>query len=413
MAKAFEEAVPNGTVQGECAPEFAKVAREFVRNFAERQEVGASVALVYRGETVVDLWGGSSDREGTRPWQRETMTCCYSCTKGMVALCVHLLVSRGEIDIDDPVTEYWPEFGQGGKQDVTVRMVLDHSVGLPAIREPLKELGCTDWEYMVDRLSREEPFWKPGTRNGYQMINFGWTAGELVRRVTGRSLGTFFHDEIARPAGAEFWIGLPGEEDAKYSPSIPYVRAADEPFGDFELALLNDKSSIQWLALMNNGGFDPNSRECRAAEIGGGGGVGNGRGLALAYAPFAHGGEWQGRRFVDGDTLARMAQVSVATHEDATLLIPTRFALGFMKSIDNRRRYRGGQDSALLSEAAFGHVGAGGSIGFADPQAGFSFGYAMNRMDKGILLNERGQALVDAAYRSLGFATDVPGVWVR
>jgi CubicO group peptidase (beta-lactamase class C family) len=176
---------------------------------------------------------------------------------------------------------------------------------------------------------------------------------------------------------------------------------------------MSDPTSIQGLSLLNTGGFDPNSRATHAAEIGGAGGISNARGLAGIYAPFALGGALGGVKLVDRKTLARMGEVSVATNEDATLLIPTRFALGFMKSMDNRRRARGDRDSAILSSAAFGHVGAGGSIGFADPEIGLSLGYSMNRMGAGLMLNERGQSLVDAAYRTLGFTSNESGVWVR
>jgi CubicO group peptidase (beta-lactamase class C family) len=323
-----------------------------------------------------------------------------------------VLASQGLLDIEAPVREYWPEFACNGKEDASVRMMLDHSVGVPAMRDPLKPGGVCDWDYMIERLEAEAPFWKPGTRNGYHMINFGWTVGELVRRVSGKSLGTFFREEVAGPTGADFWIGAPEEVEPRIAPAIGYVRQSGEPLSDFELALVSDPHSIQSLALVNNGGFNPNSRETHAAEIGGGGGISNGRGLAAIYAPLACGGTLGDAKFVDSVTLARMGEVSMATHEDATLLIPTRFALGFMKSMDNRRRKPANQDSAIMSGAAFGHVGAGGHIGFADPAFGMSFGYAMNRMGKGILMNDRGQSLIDAAYRSLGCTTNEAGVWM-
>jgi CubicO group peptidase (beta-lactamase class C family) len=192
-----------------------------------------------------------------------------------------------------------------------------------------------------------------------------------------------------------------------------HVPKPGDPIGEFTMKIMTDPRSTQALSLLNSGGFDPNSPACHAAEIGGAGGISNARGLAGIYAPFANGGELRGVRLVDRGQLVRMGEVSVATNEDATLLIPTRFALGFMKSMDNRRRARGDRDSAILSSAAFGHVGAGGSIGFADPDVGMSFGYSMNRMGASILLNERGQSLVDAAYRALGFASNESGVWAR
>ncbi|HZQ38865.1 MAG TPA: serine hydrolase domain-containing protein, partial [Dehalococcoidia bacterium] len=262
-------------------------------------------------------------------------------------------------------------------------------------------------------LAAEEPFWKPGTRNGYHMINFGWTVGELVRRVSGRSLGTFFQEQVARPLGIDFWIGTPQEVTPRVATLTPYKRQSGEPLTAFELAVVQDRSSIPALALVHGGGWSPHDPRHLRAEIGGGGGVTNARGLATMYAPLACGGSLGHVTFVDPDTLTRMGEVSMATNEDATLMIGTRFALGFMKSMDNRGRAAGARDSVILSSAAFGHVGAGGSLGFADPREGLSFGYAMNRQGKSILMNERGQSLVDATYRALGFRTNAGGVWTR
>ncbi|MFI5320078.1 MAG: serine hydrolase domain-containing protein [Myxococcota bacterium] len=410
---AIKQDVPNGSVEGACDERFDEVAREFARNFEERGEVGASVSLTLHGERIVDLWGGVADPASGRAWERDTVSIVFSCTKGATALCAHLLAARGSLDLEAPVAEYWPEFATRGKESASVRMLLDHSVGVPVIKAPVKSGGACDWDYMIGLLEAQEPFWKPGTRNGYHMINFGWTVGEVVRRVSNKSLGAFFRDELAGPLGIDFWIGTPEAVEPRVAPIINYVAAPGEQPGEFILKVLTERDSIQSLSLLNSGGFDANSRACHAAEIGGGGGISNARGLAGLYAPFACGGELGGKRYVDAPTLARMGEVSMATHEDATLLIPTRFALGFMKSMDNRRRARGDRDSAILSSAAFGHVGAGGSIGFADPREQLSFGYSMNRMGKGILLNERGQSLVDAAYRALGYASCAAGVWSR
>ncbi len=400
-----------GLVQGRYAEEFERVADAFVRNFAEHDEVGASVCITLDGDAVVDLWGGTRSREEQTPWEEHTMCVVFSSTKGALALAAHTLVAAGELDLDAKVSRYWPEFAVNGKEEATVRMMLDHSVGVPAIREKLKDKGCCDWEYMVERLEQEAAFWQPGTRNGYHMANFGWTVGELVRRVAGQSMGTYFRETVAAPTGAECWIGLPESEEPKVAPMIPFKPVRGAPLSAFTEALISDGKSIPHLAFYNQGGFSPNSRSCRAAEIGGAGAVANGRGLARIYAPFACGGELNGRRYVDADTLAAMGEVAVATHEDATLLLPTRFSLGFMKSMDNRRAPGVDKSSAIFSSAAFGHVGAGGSVGFADPAARMSFGYAMNKMGPGILMNERGQALVDAAYLSLGCTSNVSGVW--
>ena len=405
-------------VEGTCKPGFERVAEAFQENFATKGEIGASVCLTVGGETVVDLWGGTADPKTGAPWGRDTVSIVYSCTKGATALCAHVLASRGKLDIDAPVAELWPEFAQHGKQAVTTRMMLDHSAAVPALRAPVKPTGPYEWDYMTERLADEVPFWEPGTRNGYHGFTFGWTVGEMVRRVSGRSLGTFFQEEIAGPLGLDFWIGLPEEIEPRVAPMIRHVYKANDAKTPFMNDLATRRDSAAALFYFNVGAWSAggaNTREGHAAEIGAANGITNARGLAGMYAPLANGGG----RLVDAATLARMGEVSMATHDDATLRIPTRFALGFMKSMDNRRRSVGATlfgpdvDSVILGSSAFGHVGAGGSLGFADPAAGLSFGYTMNRMGPGLLLNERGQSLVDAAYRSLGYASKDSGVWTK
>ena len=411
------------TVEGACEKGFERVADAFRKNFSDHGEVGASVCVKVGGETVVDLWGGIADPKAGKPWQRDTVSIVYSCTKGATALCAHILASRGKLDIDAPVIELWPEFGRHGKDRVTTRMMLDHSAAVPVLRAPIKDTGPYEWDYMTDRLANEKPFWEPGTRNGYHAMMFGWTVGEMVRRASGRSLGTFFREEVAKPLGLDFWIGLPEEIEPRIAPMIPYIYKSNEAKTPFMIDVATKPQSIPSLFLFNAGAWrtgGANTRAGHAAEIGAANGITHARGLAGMYAPLANGGLMaSGGNLVDVRTLTRMAEVSMATHDDATLRIPTRFALGFMKSMDNRRRSPGAKlfgedcDSVILGGAAFGHVGAGGSLGFADPAAGLSFGYTMNRMGPGLLMNERGQALVDAAYRSLGYKNKDGGVWVK
>jgi CubicO group peptidase (beta-lactamase class C family) len=392
--------VSDSSVQGTCHPDFATVGEEFRRNFAERGEVGASVCITLGGERVVDLWGGRVEAAAeAAPWTPDTLVVVHSCTKGMVAMCAHLLIDRGLLDPDAPVGEIWPEWaaGAGGaKARTTVRMMLSHQAGVPALRQRLPDGACYDWDAMCDRLAAEAPFWEPGTRNGYHMLTFGWVAGELVRRLGGRSLGRFLAEEIAGPTGADVWLGLPESEEARVVPLIPNIPTRDQATA-FTEAVRGNRQGVEALALLNTGGFNPNRREGRAAEIGGGGGLATARGLAALYAPAAQGG---GSLF-SPEAVDRMATCEVATERDAVLCLPTRFSMGFMLSMDNRGRRFRNTNSAVIGPHAFGHVGAGGSIGFADPHSGLSFGYTMNRMGPGILLNERGQSLVDAAYASL------------
>ncbi len=399
-----------GSVQGACDPRFAGVLEAFVANFEARGEVGASVAVTLEGRPVVDLWGGRKTRDGD-PWEADTIGVVFSCTKGASALCAHMAADRGQLDFDAPVTRYWPEFGQAGKEGALAAMMLDHSVGLPGLREKLKDGAYYDYEYMVGMLERETPFWKPGTRNGYHGVTSAWTVGEMVRRSTGRRMGVFLRDEVAGPLGVDFWMGLPEAHEARVAPMIPAPADDQARNSRIALAMRADPAGPTAQFMLNSGGFSANARAARAAEIGSATGVSNGRGLAGLYAPLANGGALNGVRLVGADTLTRMGQVTVATHEDATLAIPTRFSLGFMKSMDNRRLDNSLACSVILSEAAFGHVGAGGSLGFADPACRMSFGYTMNRMGPGILLNDRGQSLVDAVYQALGYRSDAGGVW--
>lgn len=401
---------------GTFKPGFERVAEAFQKNFSDKGEIGASVCLTVGGETVVDLWGGVADPKTAAPWAKDTVSIVFSCTKGATALCAHILASRGKLDLDAPASELWPEFARNGKERVTTRMMLDHSAGVPALRAKVKDSGPYEWHYMTSLLADEAPFWPPGTRNGYHGFTFGWTVGEMVRRASGVSLGTFFHNEVAKPLGLDFWIGLPETIEPRVAPIIPYIYKAGEKT-PFMTDLTTNPQSVAALFFFNVGAWrtgGANTRAGHAAEIGAANGITNARGLAGMYAPLAQGGG----RLVDSTTLTRMAEVSTATHDDATLRIPTRFAPGFMKSMDNRKRSVGARlfgedvDSVIMGSAAFGHVGAGGSLGFADPAAGLSFGYTMNRMGPGLLMNERGQALVDAAYRSLGYKNKDGGVWV-
>jgi len=399
-----------GSVTGQCDPQFAELKAEFERNFAERGEVGASVCLSVNGDRQVDLWGGMADAAAGQAWTEETVSIVFSCTKAATALCAHILIDQGKLDPNALVSQYWPEFAKHGKEHTTVQMMLNHESGLPAFREPIKDGGFLDWDYMISRLEEEEPFWEPGTRNGYHMVSFGWTVGELVRRVSGQSLGAFFAEHVAGPTGADFWIGLPDGFDRPIAPILPHVPTPEDMASPFVQAMFSDPKSIAALSILNVGGWTANLPEAHKAEIGGAGGISNARGQVAMYTPLAV----NDGSLVSKDRVAAMGRVSTATQMDATLLISSRFASGFMKGMDNRGLGAAGNNmSVLIGEQAFGHVGAGGSIGFADPECGLAFSYTMNQMGGGLLLNERCQSLIDAAYKALGYRTNAPGAWVR
>jgi CubicO group peptidase (beta-lactamase class C family) len=401
------------TVAGSWHPRFSRVRDAFAQNFAERGEVGASVCVIADGKTVVDLWGGTADVATGAAWQEDTLSQIWSSTKGATSLCAHILIDRGLLDLAAPVTTYWPEFGQNGKGATTVAMLLAHQAGVPAVRATLPAGAFFDWDFMTTTLAAEAPFWEPGTRNGYHALTFGFLVGELVRRVSGKSLGTFFRDEVAGPLGLDFFIGLPQSEEARVAPGIlPDPPSPTDPISIFFTKAFGDPTSIPALSFFNTGGYtnpgESDSRAAHAAEIGASGGITNGRGLAQMYAPLAGMGRVS---LLSDDARLRMARVASATGLDATGFIPTRFALGYVKSMDNRSQPPGQQDSVILGEEAFGHSGFGGSIGFADPRAGISFGYTMSKMGFGTALNPRGQALVDAVYESLGYASNASGSW--
>ena len=395
-------------ITGHASPDFEAVADAFAQNFEHRGEVGGSVCVYHKGEKVVDLWGGYTDAEAKTPWEENTLSIVFSCTKAATALCAHLLVERGKLNLNAKVADYWPEYAKNGKEDTTVLMMLNHSAGVSAFREPIKPGGFLDWDYVISRLEEEAPWWEPGIRNGYHMVTFGWTVGELVRRISGKSLGQFLQDELAGPLGADFWIGLPEDKESRVSPMIPYAPQPGDPITPFTQKILTDPESLQFKALLNSGGLEFNSREAHAAEIGGGGGISNARGMATLFTSLSP--SFDTGHF-STDRVAAMGQVSAATRQDATLLIPTRFGQGFMTSMDNRYMQGGHDASLIIGRNAFGHVGMGGSVVFFDPDCDMVFAYSMNRMGAGILLNARGQSLIDAAYETLGFHSNASGAW--
>jgi CubicO group peptidase (beta-lactamase class C family) len=404
---------------GYVANGWERVRDAFEENFAQRGELGAGVTVVHRGETVVDLAGGWFDAARTRAFDADDLMVFFSATKGMVATAAHWLIDRGLLDLHAPVSRYWPGYAQNGKDATTVAMMLNHSAGVPGFHEPLKQDAYRDWDYMVERIAAERPFWEPGLRNGYHALNFGWTVGELVRRVSGKGLGEFFRETIAEPLGADIWIGLPESEEHRVSKVIPtfpgpgeevievYTNAQENPQSDSALVFTNSGGWSLAATDAASGDYIMNTRAHHAAVFGGAGGIGNARGLAKVYAAL------DGDKLISRDHIARMSQTSMCATRDATLLVPTRFALGYMKSMDNRRLPLGAIKSFIVGEKAFGHVGAGGSFGMLDREAGLAAGYVMNRLGKGVWLDERGQALIDAMYLSLGYRTNAPGVWVK
>lgn len=396
-------------LHGYCAPGFAGVRDAFARNFRDYGERGGAVAIRHRGEVVVDLWAGDADAAG-RPWAEDTLAVVFSTTKGLAALCLHMLTDQGLLDFDAPVARYWPEFAQNGKAEATVAMLMSHQLGLPVWQEPLPPGALHDWDLAAGRLAAEAPLWEPGTAHGYHGLTLGWLEGELVRRITGQSMGDFFRSQVAAPLGADAWIGLSPSEHAR----VAEIQLAPPDFNSpFTRKMMTDPTWYGAKLVFNDGGDingdTVNTPRRWAMEHPSAGGIVSARALATVYAPLSLDGALDGVRLVSQSALPAMRAVRAASARDLILLTPTAFTLGFTKSWGSRAHGPGGH--VILGEQAFGASGMGGSLGFADPQAELSFGYVLNRLGAGVGLDERGQGLVDAAYEAVGFRTSAPGFW--
>ncbi|HLX38709.1 MAG TPA: serine hydrolase domain-containing protein [Candidatus Binataceae bacterium] len=382
-------------VEGTCDRNFGEVKEAFVDNFEMTNEIGAAVAIYVDGKLVVDLWGGHSDKARTKPWTRDTLVNVYSTTKGLAAMCAHRLVDQGKLDLEAPVAKYWPEFAQAGKDKLPVKYLLSHRAGLPAIRKTLPPEALYDWKTMTDALAAQEPWWTPGTKHGYHAITYGWLVGEVVRRASGKTLGTYFRDEIVSPLGLDAHIGLDAKEDSRVSNIIP---SAPPKAGEVNqlAAIMSDPESITFKAIMNPGAvLAPevvNGRAWRGMELPSANGHATARSLAKAYGALARGGEIDGYRVLTPASIER-CYTEQSFGMDEVLKQSTRVGLGFMLS----------QPGVEMgpNPHTFGHPGAGGSIGFADPTAKVGFGYVMNQMGVDPLLDPRAARLFTALYKSL------------
>ncbi len=374
-------AVPVG---GLCDPAFAAVADAFAENFAGRDEVGASVAVWVDGRMVVDLWGGWADGARTRPWGPDTLVDVFSVGKGLVAVAVLGLLSRGALGPDRRVAGLWPAFGAAGKDEVTVRQLLSHQAGLPGVASALPDDAMYRWDTMTAALEAEAPWWPPGTGHGYHVNTFGFLAGEVVRRVSGKPFDRYFAEHVAGPLGADIHFGTRPAEDARTAeflfPEAPRRGWDGNPWGR---AIYANPPGLSGLGVVN-------TRPWRAAVHPSTAGHANARSVAQVYAVLAAGGTLDGVTLGSAAGLERATAAEVDGH-DRILDRPSRFGLGFQLAQPER---------ALGGPASFGHFGAGGSLGFADPEHRLAFGYAMNRFGHR-WLDPRNRALVAAAYASL------------
>ena len=352
------------SVGGFAQDRFAAVREAFAANLASGADVGASFAATVEGETVVDLWGGFADEARTRPWEQDTIVNVYSTTKTMTALTALMLADRGELDFDAPVATYWPEFAANGKSAVKVSHLMSHSAGLSGWKEPITQADLYDWEKATSLLAAQAPYWEPGTAPGYHALTQGYLVGEVVRRVTGKTLGTVFREEIAEPLGADFHIGLPASEDARVADLIPPPPGT--AVGDGEQSPLVANMS-------SNPGIDVSAtrtRAWRAAEIPAAGGHGNARSIAEIHVLLANGGMALGKRILSEAGCRKALELQIEG-QDLILGVPARFGMGFGLA--------GGQ-LPLPNPNTIYWGGYGGSLVIIDMDARTTFGYAMNKM---------------------------------
>ena len=387
-------------IHGEVASGYEAVREAFAGNFEKHGEVGAAFSLYVRGEKVVDLWGGVADKTTGREWTEDTLQLVFSTTKGAAAICAHLLAQSGALDLEAPVAEYWPEFAAEGKGDIPVRWLLSHRAGLPTVEAMLSPSDICAWQPLVEALAAQKPYWTPGTAHGYHALTYGHLVGEVVKRVDGRSIGRFFADEVAKPLGLDFWIGLPESEEPRVSrletaaiggiPAELDVEALPENIRDLLKAATDPEGLLQRaLNVSRPDALDFNSREVHGAEIPAANGITTARSLARMYAATV--GEVDGVRLLSPETVADAVEER-SNGPDKVLMVPTRFGSGFfIPSVF----------SPLLGPSSFGHAGAGGSLGVADVDRQIGYGYVMNQMQQNLSGDPRTLALAAAVNASV------------
>ena len=386
-------------VHGRCDPGFERVRDALVEIFAAGSEVGAALAVYVDGYAVVDLWGGHADAARTRPWERDTIVDLYSVGKAVTAVCALRLVEAGLLDLDAPVARYWPEFARAGKAQIPVRYLLTHQAALPAIARPLPSGAWSRWNVVTEALAAQAPWWEPGAGHGYHVNTQGFLVGEVVRRITGKTLGTYLSESIARPAGVDFFIGVGPELDGRCADVLPQQASPESV--ELRRQLSVDPATLSGLPLMRVNAYrNPpeisgmgvvNTRSWRAAEVPSTNGHGNARGVARLYSALAGDGELDGVHVLSPEIIARATEQQVYG-DDLVLQRPTRFGLGFQLTMAER--------PLGPSPRAFGHFGAGGSLGFADRDARVAFGYAMNQ-GRGGWQHKHVRHLIDLVYAAL------------
>jgi CubicO group peptidase (beta-lactamase class C family) len=347
---------PMGALNGDVEAGFGAVADAFRANFADGLEIGASFCAYVGGRQVVELWGGTADASTGRPWERSTPAVVFSATKGMTATCAAMLLDRGRLDVDAPVAKYWPEFGAAGKGSIPVKGLLGHTAGLVAVDEPISLDDIVDWDPVIEKIERQATCWEPGTQVGYHASTFGWLVGEVVRRITGTSIGGFFRAEVGDPLGLDAWIGVP---EAR----LTAVARLEQAWGPLTQTTPDGSTPrLRARVFANPGVVDPDEPRNLTAERPAGGGVANGRALARMYAALI--GEVDGIRLISAETVENVRQV-VGQGTDQVLGVESCWGLGFSLAKT---------ESEMSGLGSFGHTGAGGAIGWAHPERQLAVG---------------------------------------
>lgn len=375
-------------INGFCDEQFTSVRETFAKNFEEGLEVGASFAATLNGKFIFDMWAGHADAAQTRLWEKDTIVNVWSITKIMTTICTLMLVDRGLLDLDAPVATYWPEFAQGGKEKLPVRYLLSHTAGLSGFDKPIRVKTLYNWEKIVNILAAQKPWWEPGTKSGYHVITFGYLLGELVRRITGKALGTFFKEEVAGPLKADFHIGLSEQFDSRVGELIPPPPIDMSQFEDIDPNSIAAKTVMS--AIVNP--EDTKTRAWRAAEIPASNGYGNARSVARITAALACGGALDSVRLLSLDTIEKaLEEQSYGT--DLVLTVPIRFGLGF--GLQNKELPIG------LNQRIFYWGGWGGSKSIMDLDAKLSIAYVINKMVSTLTGDPQSEKLIEALYNSL------------
>jgi len=375
---------PDKIVHGYVAPGFEEVKEEYIRNYTDRKENGSAIAIYYKGEKVVDLWGGYRDALTKSKWEEDTKVIVFSTTKGLAAMCLAMANSNGWLDYDEKVATYWPEFAQNGKENITVRQLLAHEAGLCLVDEIFEIEDLADFEYIADIMARQKPLWEPGEKHGYHLSTMGMYMNELMRCVDpdGRSIGQFFAEEIAKPLDLDFYIGLPDtipdEELAKvYYPSIGQFIFNMNKMPEKMRKDFRNKKSILYLSFKIPEKFSPNSRVTQSVEMPSGNGIGDARSIAKVYSVFARGAKELGLK---EETLNLITQPAS---------VPQNGAFDIVMGLDTYGN----------NQKVFGTPGAGGSYGFADPEKEIGYAYVMSKMGLYLVNDPREVALREAMYR--------------